>query len=273
MKPYFPRPKALRGFSLIEILVVVTIIAVLIAILIPVTAKVLTNARLNAACSEVINLRQLASEAATRLGGTLPLTEGITNMNQVSIDATLRQWLGSENDAGRIFHLNGLLSLDNVFMSMSPPMMDNYYVSSFGRTVVRNIVNPPLRYNSETGDYTARALTGTNRYRAWTDGLGDSSRIECAPVLPTFVQNQVVNTVGGVNFRLDGVNLLPAGRCVYMVYENVPMAEAYELSKRLNPAPLLNGPGFNALSQTRGRVIYHGGGTPTTRVYVYLANF
>ena len=266
MHPLLHRPKATRGFTLIEILVVVTIIALLIAIIIPVTQKALANARLNAATSEIINLRQFASDAATDMGGTLPLTEGITALDQVVlVDISL----GGGNETARLVNLNAVLSLDNVFMSMKPPMMDDFYQSPFGLTIAKSRVDPPLRYDKETRSYYA-PIQG--RTYTQLDGFGDSSRIECAPVQTAFRTTTSVNAAGGINFLLDGVNSLPAGRCVFMVYESVPMAEAYELSKRLNPAPLLNSQSFSRNSQTKGRVIYQTN-TNTTRVYVYLANF
>ena len=276
MKTHTYRPKPKQGFSLIEILVVVTIIALLIAILIPVTSRMLTVARLNATVADIRNLSNLAGDAASRLGGTLPLTEGITatNLADLPISATLLTWLGGANNiATRLNNLNALVSLDNVFMSMKPSMMDNYYRSPLGLSVKKSQVDPPLRYDSESGRYDCTPLTViTARYTA-SDGFGDSGRIECTSIIPAFNPSaSSVNVAGGINFLLDGVNSLPAGRCVYMVYELVPIGDAYELSKRMNPPQLLNSQVFNRNPQLLGRVIYQGNG-PSTRVYVYLANF
>jgi prepilin-type N-terminal cleavage/methylation domain-containing protein len=270
------RNKKKHGFTLIEILVVVTIIALLIGILVPVTGKALSNARLNAAMSEINNLRQLTSDAANRIGGTLPLTEGITALSQVRMNDKLT--LSGTNTAEKLFNLNGLISLDNVLMGMKPSMMDDYYESTLGLKVVKDRTNPPVLYDSEASQYVAQDI-GTRKYKA-ADGFGDSSRIECALVNSAFTlantrsgTSNAVNATGGINFLLDGVNSLKAGRCVFMIYENVPMAEAYELSKRLNPDHLLNSRIFTRNAQTKGRVIYNFSSTPTTRVFVYLADF
>ncbi len=278
MKTQKFRNKKKHGFTLIEILVVVTIIALLVGVFVPLTSRALSNARINSAVAEMRNLTTISGVAMSELGGFLPLTEGITNMDQVS-NGLLGGRLAGTTTVNQLFHLNALISLDNVFMSLKKERpMEDYYESPLGLTIQKSRVLPPVRYNTITGDYEVAPLPAGQYFQR--EGFGDSSSIECALVNPAFQvtipldgRSNQVNAAGGVNFLLDGVNSLPAGRCVFMIYENVPMAEAYELSRRLNPPSLLNNQFFTPFSQTRGRVIYIGTTRTTTRVFVYLSNF
>ncbi|MCS6243656.1 MAG: prepilin-type N-terminal cleavage/methylation domain-containing protein [Opitutus sp.] len=266
------RNKKKHAFTLIEILVVVTIIALLVGVFVPLTSKALSNARINSAAADIRNLSNIAGDAASKLGGTLPLTEGITNMNQVS-NGLLDGRLGGANNAARLSNLNALLGLDNVFMSMKNEdrRMDDYYRSPLGITIEKTRVRPPVRYDVATGEYKVDILPAGNYTK--TDGFGDSSRIECANVTAAeFNLATTVNTAGGINFRLDGVNLLPAGRCAFLILEGVPLTVAYDLARKLNSPSLMNGRAFNNQNQTLGPVIYRGNAVTTT-VYVYLANF
>ena len=248
-----------------------TIIALLVGVFVPLTSKALSNARINSAAADIRNLSNIAGDAASKLGGTLPLTEGITNMNQVS-NGLLGGRLGGATNAQRLSNLNALLGLDNVFMSMPAEVrrMDDYYRSPLGITVEKTRVLPPVRYDVATGEYKVDILPAGSYVRA--SGFGDSSRIECANVTAAFTTATTVNTAGGINFRLDGVNLLPAGRCAFLVLEGVPLTDAYDLARKLNSPSLMNGRAFNNQNQTLGRVIYQGNAVTTT-VYVYLANF
>jgi prepilin-type N-terminal cleavage/methylation domain-containing protein len=66
-----------RGFSLIEILVVVAIIGVLAAILLPALNKALSAAHVNRTIADLKQLKGFAADAANQLGGTLAADEGL----------------------------------------------------------------------------------------------------------------------------------------------------------------------------------------------------
>ena len=298
------RRKQKHGFSLTEILVVVTIIALLIAILIPVTSRVLAAARVNSSVAEIRALRTVVADAASRLGGTLPLTEGIAaaDADQVTFSATLTARLPVAN---RISDFTKMATLNNVLMNLNPPLLESSFKASMGVPFLWHTSFPPIVYDAENKsfDSVGRTRSGSDTFTYMADWMQIGGRLECAPVSSFFsvitsldyLNNQQINPAWdpaglindpanpkynparmGVNFVLDGVNSLPEGsRCAYVVYEKVPLTEAYELSKQLNPANLLVRAKFSTQAQTLGRVVYNGkaNSSETTTVYVYLAHF
>ena len=292
------RRKPNQGFSLIEILAVVTILALLIAILIPVTSKALASARINSALSEIRTLRTLVGDAASRMGGTLPLTEGIAagvdDPALVTIDPTLTAKLPATNS---LLTFTVLTTLDNVLMGLEPALMEANFKASLGQPFLRDSSVPPIQYKN--GSYSAVPYPRNPNYMYNGSSFRQGGRVECAMVSrffdvnssssrlaniqpnPGFDPTQLESTTNprdipaasGVNFTLDGVNYLPRGsRCALVIYETVPIAEAYEISRQLNAPGLLVSRTFSTASQTRGRVVYRGNPNSTT-VYVYLAHF
>ena len=83
-----------------------------------------------------------------------------------------------------------------------------------------------------------------------------------------------VDASGGTNFKIDGVNNLPAGRVAYAVIKSVPGTEASQIAMVTDsPAFMDDTTGSAGVAQSRGAVTYMASVGGVTDVYVYLGNF
>lgn len=256
-----------RGFSLIEILVVVAIIGVLAAILLPALNRALQAAHVNRTVADLKQLKGFAADAANQLGGTLPPTKGYTSLG-AAVSATANPNLAGSSVAD----FNNALRLDEVLISVPNPKLESYFTPACGSQVFTPaassaVVDP--RYNAATGTFynlpDARVPAGY--------GYAAVSRLECATV-DTAQLPGTVNANGGTNFKVDGVNSLPPGRVAYAVIKAVSGPEASQIATAIDaPAFMDDTTGSAGVAQGRGEVVYAAAVNGVTDVYVYLGNF
>ncbi|HEY1849230.1 MAG TPA: type II secretion system protein [Opitutaceae bacterium] len=266
MKPTTTRRRD-RGFSLIEILIVVAIIGVLAAILLPALNRALSTAHVNRTVADLKQLKGFAADAANQLGGTLPLTKGYTTLTGVVSSATSPN-LSSTAAAD----FNNALRLDEILLSVPSPKLERYFAPASGSQVFgpaggTGAADP--RYNAATATFynspDAKIATGY--------GYSASSRLECAQVDAAQAPG-TVNASGGTNFRIDGVNSLSAGRVAYSVIKAVSGPEAYAIASAIDtPAFMDDTSGSAASAQLRGAAAYAAAVAGVTDLYVYLGNY
>ncbi len=259
--------EAPRGFSLIEILVVVAIIGVLAAILLPALNKALSAAHVNRTIADLKQLKGFVADAANQLGGTLPETKGYASLAAAVSAATNPNLSGS---AAADF--NNALRLDEVLISVPSPKLEKYFAPACGAQVFvpaggSAVVDP--RYSAATGLFYN--LPDTRIPSGYSYAL--VSRLECAAV--DIAQTPgTVDTSGGTNFKTDGVNSLPAGRVAYAVIKAVSGPDAFQIATAINtPAFMDDATGSAGTAQVRGQVAYVASVGGVTDVYVYLGNF
>lgn len=257
----------IRGFSLIEILVVVAIIGVLAAILLPALNKALSAAHVNRTVADLKQLQGFAADAANQLGGTLPETKGYSSLSNVVSAAASPNLSGSAPS-----DFNDALRLDEVLISVPTPKLQRYFAPACGSQAFLptggSSVGDP-RYNASTGTFYNLPDTRIAAGYSYTS----VSRLECAAVDAAQVPG-TVDVNGGTNFKIDGVNGLAAGRVAYAVIKAVSGPEASQIATAINtPAFMDDTTGSAGIAQGRGQVAYSAAIGGVTDLYVYLGNF
>jgi prepilin-type N-terminal cleavage/methylation domain-containing protein len=256
-----------RAFSLIEILVVVAIIGVLAAILLPALNRALSAAHINRTLADLRQLKGFVADASNQLGGTMPLTKGYSSLAGV-VNPAVNPNLAGSSPAD----FDNALRLDEVLISVPSPKLEQYFTPACGSQVFAPaggsaVIDP--RYNAATATFynlpDARIAPGY--------GYASVSRLECA-VVDIAQAPGTVDANGGTNFRIDGVNNLPAGRVAYAVIKAVTGPEAAQIAAAVDtPAFIDDTSAAAALPQLRGEVAYAASAGGVTDVYVYLGNF
>ncbi|MFA5263739.1 MAG: prepilin-type N-terminal cleavage/methylation domain-containing protein [Opitutaceae bacterium] len=249
MKVLSKKPSHSRGFSLLELVLVLAIIAVLAGLLLPRGFDALRNARVQQVQKTVETLKTaLVDFIATPGGnGSIPRTEG-TGVPASGAAVTGATDIAKGNAA----------RLDTVLLATGK-------------------LERPLSVRMGTQVYTS---TGTGNELTWNQTLqafvmtpdaapqrnwSGVTRIEARSSTPGTLPSVAL----GANFRLDGLTDRPANVVIaYLVIPGCPATDAYQLALAMN-APQL-APVVGAACDT-GLVAYAAPTNGVTDVYVYLA--
>lgn len=243
------RFKKLRGYSLLELVLVLAIVSVLVGLLLPKGFDALRNARIQEVKSAANTLKTALTDLITMPGGSgsIPRTEGsgIPTSGAALTGATDP----AKGNAARLDTV--LLATGKMERPLSLRMGSQVYISGGSG-------------NEIAWSQTAQAFVmspDAAPLRDWSS----VTRVEARTANPALAPSAAL----GANFRLDGVTNRSANVIVaYLVIRGCPAKDAYELALSMN-APQL-APVEGAACDT-GLVAYAAPLNGITDVYVYLA--
>lgn len=250
MKRHHPSQHSRRGYSLLELVLVLAIVAALLGFLLPKGFDALRNARVQQALNAVQTLRTALAEFLTIPGGngSIPRTEGtgIPTSGAALTGATdAAKGNGARLDAA-------LLATGKLERPLSLRMGSQIFTST--GTGNEMTWNQALQAFVMTPDAAPQ--------RNWSTVTRIEARTANPALAPSAAQ--------GANFRLDGTANLNANYVVaYLVIPACPARDAYEFALAINGAQLT--PAEGAACDT-GSVAYAAPTNGITDVYVYLTS-
>jgi len=244
-----PKPYLTRGYSLLELVLVLAIVSVLVGLLLPKGFDALRNARIQQVAGTVNTLKTALTDYLSMPGGngSLPRTEG------TGVPCSGAALSGATDPAkGNGARLDAvLLAVGKLERPLSLRMGTQVFASAGSGNEMA--WSQALQAFIMTPD--AAPL------RNWTAVTRVEARTANPALLPSAAQ--------GANFRLDGtITGLNANYVVaYLVIPACPAKDAYELALAMNGAQLA--PVEGAASDT-GVVAYAAPVNGITDVYVYI---
>lgn len=238
-----------RGFSLLELVMVLAIVAVLVGLLLPKGFDALRNARVQEVKTTVNTLRTALTDLITMPGGSggIPRTEG------TGIPCTGAALSGATDAAkGAGARLDSvLLAAGKLERPLSLRMGSQVYTSTGAGNEMQ--WNQAAQAFAMTPDAAPQ--------RNWSAVTRIEARTANPALAPSAAQ--------GANFRLDGTTNRSANVVIaYLVITGCPAKDAYDLALSMN-APQL-APVEGAACDT-GLVAYTAPANGVTDVYIYLA--
>mgnify|MGYP000868109740 CR=1 FL=1 len=238
-----------RGYSLLELVLVLAVVAVLVGLLLPRGFEALRNARIREVQSTVNTLKAAITDYITLPGGngSIPRTEGanIPTSGAALTGATD----AAKGNGARLDTV--LLATGRLERPLSLRMGSQFYVSTG--------TGNEMQWNQASQAFTLTPDAAP--LRNWSAVTRIEARSSNPALAPSAAQ--------GANFRLDGVTNRGANLVVaYLVITNCPARDAYELALAMN-APQL-APVEGSACDT-GLVAYAAPANGVTDVYIYLA--
>jgi prepilin-type N-terminal cleavage/methylation domain-containing protein len=243
------RPRSRRGYSLLELVLVLAIVSVLVGLLLPKGFDALRNARIQEVKSAANTLKTALTDLITMPGGSgsIPRTEG-TGIPTAGAALSGATDIAKGNGA-RLDTI--LLATGKMERPLSLRMGSQVYTSAGSG-------------NELAWNQAVQAFVMTPDAAPLRDWSG-ITRVEARTANPALAPSAAL----GANFRLDGVTNRSANVIVaYLVIRGCPAKDAYELALSMN-APQL-APVEGAACDT-GLVAYAAPLNGVTDVYVYLA--
>lgn len=248
MKKHLKSIRQLRGYSLLELVLVIAIVAVLVGLLLPKGFDALRTARVQQVEKTVDTLKTALVDYLALAGGngSLPRTEG-TGIPTSGAAVTGATDVAKGN-AARLDSV--LLATGRLERPLSLRMGTQSYVSTgTGNEVTWN--QAALGFVMTPDAAPQRNWSGV-------------TRVEARTANPSLTPSAAL----GANFRLDGLTNLNANSVVaYLVIPACPARDAYELAVSMNGGQLA--PADGAACDT-GVVAYAAPANGVTDVYVYL---
>lgn len=243
------RPNHSKGYSLLELVLVLAIVSILVGLLLPKGFDALRNARIQEVKSTANTLKTALTDLITMPGGSgsFPRTEGT---GIPTVGAALSG--GTDIAKGNAARLDTvLLAVGKLERPLSLRMGNQVYLSTgSGNEVTWNQASQAFMMTPDAAPL-----------RNWSAVTRVEARSSAPGTLPSAAL--------GANFRLDGVTDRPANVIItYLVIPGCPATDAYQLALAMN-APQL-APIVGAASDT-GLVAYATPLNGVTDVYVYLA--
>lgn len=242
------RHPGLRGYSLLELVLVLAIVSVLVGLLLPKGFDALRNARIQQVQKAVETLKTALTDYISMPGGngSIPRTEG------AGVPCSGAALSGATDAAkGNGARLDAvLLATGKLERPLSLRMGSQFFASS--GTGGEMLWNQALQAFAITPD--AAPL------RNWSAVTRLEARTANPLLAPSAAQ--------GANFRLDGTTSLGVNYVVaYLVLPQCPAKDAYELALSMNGAQLTPAEG---VACDTGVVAYAAPANGVTDVYIYV---
>lgn len=248
MKNHLKKIRQSKGYSLLELVLVIAIVAVMVGLLLPKGFDALRTARVQQVAKTVDALKTAIVDYLALAGGngSLPRTEGtgVPTSGAALTGATD----AAKGNAARLDTV--LLATGRLERPLSLRMGTQSYASAgSGNEITWNQAS--LAFVMTPDSVPQRNWSGV-------------TRIEARTANPTLAPSVAL----GANFRLDGTSNLNANSVVaYLVIPACPARDAYELAVTMNGAQLA--PVEGAACDT-GVVAFAAPANGVTDVYVYI---
>lgn len=249
MKKQIPSRKNARGYSLLELVMVLAIVSVLVGLLLPKGFDALRNARVQEVKGAMATLKTAITDFIATPGGSgsIPRTEG------TGIPCSGAALSGATDTAkGNGARLDTvLLATGKIERPLSLRMGTQSYISTgTGNEMTWNQASQAFVITPDAAPL-----------RNWSAVTRVEARSSNPALLPSAAQ--------GANFRLDGLTDRPSNVVIaYLVIPNCPAQDAYLLALSTNAPQLAPAPG--AACDT-GLIAYAAPINGVTDVYCYLA--
>lgn len=250
MKNRHTKPHLTRGYSLLELVLVIAIVAILVGLLLPKGFDALRTARVQQVQKTVDTLKTAVVSYLGLAGGngSLPRTEG------TGVPTTGAALTGATDTAkGNAARLDTVLLATGV---LERPITVRMGTQSYASTGTGNEIT--WSQSSLAFAMTPDAVP----QRSWVP----VTRVETRTANPALTPSAAL----GANFRLDGTNNLNANSVVaYLLIPGCPSRDALELATAMNGAQLAP---VDGAACDIGVVAYAAPANGVTDVYIYLTS-